>query len=88
MIGALCTVREGLLNGLEDLELRKRVETIQTITLLRSSRILRRVLETWGDLLLLKLLKKTISKCWFEKLLKDYHKSHNKRMQQISTEEV
>ena len=46
VIGALDTVTKGLLKGLEDLEIRGRVETIQTTTLLRSARILRRVLET------------------------------------------
>ena len=39
---------------LKDLEIRGRVDAIQT-TLLRSAGILRRVLETWGDLLLVKL---------------------------------
>ena len=34
LIGLLCTVTEGLLNVLKDLEIRRRVETIQTITLL------------------------------------------------------
>ena len=47
--------------GTEELEIRARVETIQTTALLRSSRILRRVLETLGDLLSLKLQWKTIS---------------------------
>ena len=46
VIGAFCTVTKGLLNGLEDLEVGGRVETIQTTTLLRTARILRRVLET------------------------------------------
>ena len=46
VIGALGTVTEGLIKGLEDLEIRGRVETIQTTALLRSPRILRRVLET------------------------------------------
>ena len=41
--------------GLEDLEIRGRMETIQTTALLRSARILRRVLETGEDLLSLKL---------------------------------
>ena len=40
-----------LVQRLEDLEKTGRVETIQTTALLRSTRILRRVLETWGDLL-------------------------------------
>ena len=45
-IGALCTVTKGLLKGLEDMEVGDRVETIQTTTLLRTARILRRVPET------------------------------------------
>ena len=61
VIGAFLTVTKGLLKGLEDLEVGGRVETIQTTTLLRTARILRRVLETWGDLLSLKLQWKTIS---------------------------
>ena len=55
MIGAFCTVTKGLLKGLEDLEVRGRVETIQTTALLRTARILKRVLEILGDLLSLKL---------------------------------
>ena len=61
VIGALVTVTKGLLKGLEDLEVGGRVETIQTTALLGTARILRRVLETWGDLLSLKLQWKTIS---------------------------
>ena len=49
VIGALSTITKGLLKGLEDLEVGGRIETIQTIALLRTARILRRVLETWGD---------------------------------------
>ena len=55
VIGALGTITKGLLKGLEDLEIGGRVETIPTIALLRTARILRRVLETWGDLLSLKM---------------------------------
>ena len=51
IIGALGTVTEGLLKGLKDLEVRGQVEIIQITTLLRSARILRRVLETQGDML-------------------------------------
>ena len=51
VIGAFGTVTKGLLKGLEDLEVGGRVETIQTTALLKNARILRRVLETWGDLL-------------------------------------
>ena len=38
VIGALSTVTEGLLKGPEDLEIRGRVETIQTTSLLTSIR--------------------------------------------------
>ena len=61
VIGALGTTTKGLLKSLEDLEVGGRVETIQTTALLRMARILRRVVETWGDLLSLKLQWKTIS---------------------------
>ena len=46
VIGVLGTVTKGLLKGLAELEVDGRVETIQTTTLLRTARILRRVLET------------------------------------------
>ena len=46
VIGALGTVTKGLLEGPEDLEVSGRVETIQMTALLRTARILRRVLET------------------------------------------
>ncbi len=55
VIGAFGTVTKGLLKGLEDLEVGGRVETIQTTALLKTARILRRVLETRGDLLSLNL---------------------------------
>ena len=46
VIGALGRVTKGLTQGMKDLEIRGRVETIQTTALWRSAR-----LETWGDLL-------------------------------------
>ena len=46
VIGAFGTVTKGLLKGLEDLKVGRRVETIQTTALLRTARILRRVQET------------------------------------------
>ena len=55
VIGALDTVTEELLKRLEDLEIKERGEIIQATTLLRLARILRRVRETLGDLLSLKL---------------------------------
>ena len=57
VIGAFGIVTKGLLKELEDMEIRGRVDTIQTTT----ARILRRVQETWGDLLSHKLRWKTIS---------------------------
>ena len=68
VIGPFGTVTKGLLKGLEDLEVGGRVETIQTTAWLKTARILRRVLETWGDLLSLNLQWKTISLRWCEKL--------------------
>ena len=55
VIVALATVTKGLVQGLMYLKITGRVKTIQTTVLLRSARILRSVLETWGDLLSLKL---------------------------------
>ena len=46
VIGAFGTITKGLLKGLENLEVGGRVETIQTTTLRRTARILRRVRET------------------------------------------
>ena len=46
VIGALGTITKGLLKGMEDLEVGEWVETIQTTALLRTARILRRVLVT------------------------------------------
>ena len=63
VIGALRTITKGLVLGLKNLEITERVETIQTAAFLRSAGILRRVLETWGDFLLLKLQWETISWC-------------------------
>ena len=61
VIGAFATDTKVLLKGPENLELRGRVGTIQTAAFLRTARILRRVLETWEDLLSLKLPWKIIS---------------------------
>ena len=61
VIGALGTITKGLLKGLEDLEFGWRVETIQMTALLRTAKILRRVLETWEDLLSFRHQWKTLS---------------------------
>ena len=55
VFGTFGTVTKGLFKGMEDLEGGGRVETIQTTALLKTAKILRRVLETWGDLLSLNL---------------------------------
>ena len=60
VIGALGTVTKGSLKGVEDLEVKERMETIQITKLLRSARILR-VLETWEDW-------KTIGENWYKTL--------------------
>ena len=60
VIGTFGTVTKGLLKGLEYLKVGGWVETIQTTALLKTARILRRVLETWWDLLSLSLQWKTI----------------------------
>ena len=60
VIGALGWVKKGLEQGLEELEIREQVVTTQTTALLRSAKILRRVLET-RYLLSLKLQWKTIN---------------------------
>ena len=49
VIGALGTVTKELVKGLEDIEIRGRMDTIQATALLRSARLLRRVQEIWGD---------------------------------------
>ena len=54
VIGGLGTVPKRLVQGPEDKKIRGCVENIQTTALLRLARILRRVLETWRDLLSLK----------------------------------
>ena len=61
VIGAFGTITKRSLKDLEDMEVGGRVETIQMTALLRTARILRRVLGTRGDLLSLTFQWKTIS---------------------------
>ena len=61
VIGTFGAVIKGLVQELEELEIRGRAETIQTAALFRSVRILWRFLETWEDFLSLKLQWETIS---------------------------
>ena len=69
-IGALEMVPKGLERGLEELEIEGRIETMQSTALLKSAWILRRVLETWGDLLSISLLGNVTSQCFCEELTK------------------
>ena len=46
VIGSRGTVTKGLAQGIENLEITGKVKTIQTTSLLRSARILRRVMDT------------------------------------------
>ena len=46
VIGAFAMVTKGLLKGVDELEVGSQVETIQTTALLKTTKILRRVLET------------------------------------------
>ena len=55
IISALWTISKGLVKGIEELEIGGQAETIQTTALLRSAKILKRVLETQGDLQSLRL---------------------------------
>ena len=63
--------------GKEDLEIEERIDTIQITALSRSARILRRVLETRGDLLSLKLQWKTPGNAWKKMSLKYYQKQYS-----------
>ena len=49
------TITTDLVKEQEDLEISRRVKTIETTVLVWSARILRRVLETWIDLLSIKI---------------------------------
>ena len=61
VISAREKVPKGLVKGMEDLEIRGQVETLQTPALLRLAWILSRVLETLEDLLSPKIQWKTIT---------------------------
>ena len=55
-VSALAIVSKDLENKQSELEIR--MKTAMTTAMLKSTRILRRVLETWGDLLSLRLQRK------------------------------
>ena len=68
VIGLLGTVIKGLVQELENLEIKGRVETIQTTAWFKSAKILKRFRETGVDLLSHRLQWETISQRWCEKL--------------------
>ena len=61
VIDALGTVTKGLIKKLEDMKIKGRVETVQTTALLRSARILKRVLEWLWRLAITRTSAKTTS---------------------------
>ena len=65
--GVFGTISKGMIKRLDDLEIRGRIETIQTTSLLKSVRILSKPF----DLLSLKLQWETIGQCWCEKFSKE-----------------
>ena len=69
LVDAFGTVTKGLVQELEDLGIRWRVDTTQNTVLLKSVRILRRVWEAWGVLLSLQL-----QCCWCENFFKEVKK--------------
>ena len=83
VIGALGMIPKGLVKELEELEIRGRADTIQTKLLLRSARILRRVLDTWGDLLSLRLQWRTINWRLCEKLERNNNNNNNNSKNEI-----
>ena len=61
VISARGTIPKILIKELEDLEISEQVKNIMITVELRSTEILRRELETWGDFVSLKLQWETIS---------------------------
>ena len=77
VIGTLGTVTKELVQGPKNLLIRGQVETIQITALLRSARIRSKVLETWGDLLSLKL--RTHQLTLVRKISKEYNNNDNNK---------
>ena len=68
---------KGLKKRLEESEIWGRIKTIQTTVLLRLARILKTVLETWRDLLSLKLHWKITCQTLWEKTCKEWNNDNN-----------
>ena len=71
VIGAFGTVTKGILKGIEDMDVGGYMETIQTTTLLRTAKILRRVPKTWRDLLSLSSSERSSANTDVKKFLKE-----------------
>ena len=71
VIGTLGRISKGLVQRLKDFKMRVQAETTKTRPLLKSTRLLRRIMKTWGDLTSLKLQWETVIKNWYENLLKE-----------------
>ena len=78
--GVLRTVSKGLVRGLAELKIEGRIETIQPTGLLRSALILRRFLETGGDMLSFRLQWKTIRLRWCEILASNNDNNNPKKL--------
>ena len=73
----LGTFTKGLVQGLEELDIRGRVETIQTTTLLSSPRLLWRVQETWSAFYVIHTLMKDYQLMQAWKIHDVYDNNHN-----------
>ena len=76
-VGALGTVSKSMTKRFEELEIRGGIDTIQTTALLRSVRILRKVLETWKEYLSLRLEWKTTSKRRYDRVTRNNNNNNN-----------
>ena len=85
---AFGTVTIGLLKGLEYLEVGGWVEIIQTTAILKTARILRRVLETWGDLLSLKLQWKLSAYTDVKNSKRVYNSNNNNKSKEVFSMEM
>ena len=83
VIGALETSPEAWKGGLEALEIREWIVIFQTTAKMRSARILRKVLETWRDLLSIRLQWRPPANTGVKKIHKDYNNYHNNSIVEI-----
>ena len=82
VIDAFGIVPKGFEERMEDLEIRGRIDAIQT-TALKLATVLERVLDIRRDLLSLRLHWKTTSKRWHEKIVRSKIKQREKRSKSL-----